>query len=81
MGKSLVPTVLNAIFICGPRILWVLLVYPVLLTGDPARDYVTLLLCYPISWALSAVAQVISYILYRKEEGRKLAAESCSVPT
>ena len=81
MGKSLVPTVLNAIFICGPRILWVLLAYPVLLTGDPARDYVMLLLCYPISWALSAVAQVISYILYRKEEGRKLAAESCSVPT
>ena len=81
MGKSLLPTVLNAIFICGPRVLWVLFVYPSLLTGSPAEDYVSLLLCYPISWALSAAAQVISYVCYRISEGKKLAVEqSAALP-
>ena len=81
MGKSLIPTVLNAFFICGPRIIWVLLAYPSLTNGDPAHDYVMLLLCYPISWALSAVAQIISYICYRKAEGKKLAAEPLPAQT
>ena len=76
MGKSLVTTILNAFFICVPRIIWVLVVYPVLLSGSPARDYVTLLWCYPISWTLSAIAQVITYIVYRKKEAKKLALEA-----
>ena len=72
MGKSMLPTVLNAVFICGPRVLWVLIAYPYLANGVPAHDYVMLLWCYPLSWALSAVAQICAYVYYRKEEGKKL---------
>ncbi len=75
MGKSLMTTVLNAFFICVPRMIWVLAVYPVFISGDPARDYVTLLWCYPISWTLSAIAQVITYICYRKIEAKKFSLE------
>ncbi len=76
MGKSLMPTVLNAFFICVPRMIWVLAVYPALVNGDPVHDYVSLLWCYPISWFLSATAQIIAYLYYRKEETKKLAAEA-----
>lgn len=79
MGKSLMPTVLNAFFICVPRILWVLAIYPHLANGVPAHDYVMLLWCYPISWTLSAIAQLGSYFYYRNQEGKRFALES--VPT
>ena len=67
---------LNAFFICVPRILWVLFAYPALVSGTAAEDYVLLLWCYPISWTLSAVAQVISYVYYRKAEAKRFAEEA-----
>jgi len=81
MGKSLMPTVLNAFFICVPRIVWVLAFYPLLVTADKPYNYVMLLWCYPISWALSAIAQAISYFYYRKVEAKRFAAEADSVST
>ena len=76
MGKSLAPTILNAAFICGPRMIWMFFVYPCLVNGVPSHDYLMLLWCYPVSWALSATAQISSYIYFRKKEARKFALEA-----
>lgn len=81
MGKSLMPTVLNAFFICVPRIVWVLFVYPHLITGNEASDYLSILWCYPISWSLSAIAQVCTYLYYRKKEAKRFAQEKAPAST
>ena len=65
MGKSMVPTVLNAFFVCIPRILWVLLLFPMRPT------FTFLILCYPISWAMAATAQNISFRRYFRIEKKK----------
>lgn len=79
MGKSMMPTALNAVFICIPRILWVLALYPVLMNGTAIHDYVMLLWCYPVSWVLSAAAQIALYLCYRRQEAKKLAAEAIPI--
>ena len=71
MGKSVLTSVLNVICICVPRILWVAFVFTALKTGDPYHDYGVLLWCYPISWALSGVAQVLCYRYYRSRLSRE----------
>jgi len=81
MGKSLVTTILNAFFICVPRVIWVWTLYPVLMNGDPAHDYLSLLWCYPVSWTLSALAQIVTYLVYRIREGKRFAMERNRIPT
>ncbi|MBE6712207.1 MAG: MATE family efflux transporter [Ruminococcaceae bacterium] len=78
MGKSVLPSALNVVCICVPRIIWVLLAYPALAIGgaDPTfetllHDYKILLWCYPISWAISGVAQFFCYRYYRKKLNRE----------
>ena len=62
MGRSLSPTAINLVFLCGVRLAWAIFVFP-LLPHDPAY----LFLCYPISWVLSLGAQTINYIHCRKK--------------
>lgn len=64
MGKSVLTSALNVICICTPRILWVLFVFGNLKNGVAAHDFQILLWCYPISWAMSGIAQVICYRYY-----------------
>ena len=61
MGQSGVPSLLNFCGICLPRILWVLLIFPM------HRTIMFLYLCYPISYAVSAVLQLGCYIHCRKK--------------
>lgn len=44
LGYSLVPTILCAAFICGLRILWIKLIFPL------SPTFLGLLLVYPASW-------------------------------
>ncbi len=67
MGKTLMPTVLNAFFVCVPRVIWVTLIFPM----NPTYNF--LLICYPLSWTLSSLAQFVCYLYYRKKEGKLLA--------
>lgn len=55
MGKSAGPTMLNILCICGVRILWIFLIFPL----NPMTTM--LYLCYPISYAVSGIAQYIYY--------------------
>ena len=64
-GKSMGPTVLNMICVCGIRILWVILVFPMM-----KQNLVSLYVCFPLSWLASALAQVISYYKARNKKIR-----------
>lgn len=66
MSRSVLPTVLNTFFICAPRIIWCLFVYPM------KPDYVFLMLCFPLSYVLSAIAQSVYYLCVRISENKKL---------
>ena len=73
MGKSVLPSVLNVICICVPRIIWVLFMFARLKNGDAYHDYSILLWCYPISWAFSGIAQICCYRYYRKRLSREVS--------
>lgn len=61
MGRSLSPTVINMICLCGGRVAWALLAFPYL-PHTPAY----LFLCYPISWVLALAVHTVNYIHCRK---------------
>lgn len=71
MGKSLAPTVVNIICLCGMRLAWVLFVFPHC-PHDPRYLY----LCYPVSWIMASVIQTGSFIRYRKQLGNNRKAVS-----
>ena len=60
-GYSLVPAIVTLIGVSSTRILWVLLVV------SRFHDFQVLMLCYPLSWAVTAVIMFIYYLMKRKE--------------
>ncbi len=62
MGKTIGPTVLNIICLCGLRLVWVLLVFPHC-PHDPKYLY----LCFPVSWVIAAIVQTCNFIHSRKQ--------------
>ena len=74
MGKTMLPMVLNISAICITRTLWILLLFP------RFETLAFLLYSYPVSWILSATAQLICYFVCRKKEGEKLLLEQSSDP-
>ncbi len=69
MGKSLTPTVLNALFTCVTRIIWIYTFYRMKPT------LWMLYLAYPISWVLSSLAIYIAYHVTRVKIIKKAKAE------
>lgn len=61
MGKSLSPTILNILCLCGVRLVWVLFVFPYC-PHDPRYLY----LCFPVSWVIAVVVQTCNFIYCRK---------------
>ena len=59
--RSTVPSLLNVIGICGPRIIWTFFVFPL------HRSLTFLYVCFPISWVISAVFQWSYYFCIRKQ--------------
>lgn len=60
MKRSMIPSMINILSICGVRILWTLVFFPLVPTVDMV--YV----CYPISWAVSTVGLLVAYLYYRR---------------
>ena len=58
--RSTVPSLLNVIGICGPRVIWTLLIFPMY------RNLTFLYICFPISWIISAILQWAYYFYIRK---------------
>ncbi len=68
MKQTTVPSVINIFCVCVVRILWVLVLVPVLFPGNLQFLYA----CYPISYILSAVTLLTYYLIYRKRMIKKL---------
>ena len=62
MGKSTVPTLLNVVGICIPRLIWIFFIFPL------NRTIPMLYLCYPISYVIAGSLQVIYYLRCRKHK-------------
>ncbi len=73
-GKSMGPTVLNILCICGVRVAWVMFVFPFM-----EQNLISLYVVFPISWMCSAIAQLISYYRSRNKKMR-LAMEEGTLP-
>ena len=59
-GYSLQPAVLALVGICGVRLAWVYLAFPA------SPDFATLMTCYPLSWAVTAVFIGLAYRFYTR---------------
>lgn len=59
-GYSMAPALVCMTGICGLRMIWLYTVFPY------SRAYTTLLVIYPVSWALTAVLLAITYFVVRK---------------
>ncbi|MBR3837871.1 MAG: MATE family efflux transporter [Clostridia bacterium] len=70
MGKSVMPTALNAFFVCVPRIIWVAFVVPI----RPGLGMIYS--CYAVSYVLSGIAQISAFYYYMAKEKKQRAASS-----
>ncbi len=65
-GFSLSPAIITLIGVCGIRIYWVFKYFP------SHKSFTSLLMCYPISWILTAIGLVLCYYLYVKRKVLKI---------
>lgn len=70
LGETLAPTLINVIGICAPRLLWIFFVFP--LDPTPAMLY----MCYPVSYLISGIAQMLYYFRCRKRFRTPIAEKS-----
>lgn len=75
MKRSTIPTIMNILCICGFRILWVWLIYPMMTPG-----MASLFWCYPISYAISSLA-LGSYYIYCRRKLNRLGDEVPDIVT
>ena len=61
LKKTLVPSIINISTICGIRILWIYVIFPLYPTAD------MIYWCYPISWVFSVLGLLAAYLYYRKK--------------
>lgn len=65
MKLAVMPSMLNLIAICVPRLIWIWFIFPL----NPTL--LMLYLCYPISWTISSTFQGTYYFIYRKKLDRQ----------
>ena len=70
MGRSLGITMMNVAAIILPRMLWIWFLFPY------CRTIEFLYFCYPTSYAISAVAQIIYFKIVRKKLDRQVLVEA-----
>ncbi len=68
MGASLTPMIISILGICAFRVFWIYTFFQAIHTPE------CLFVSYPISWALTLIAQMIAYFLIR----RKYPKEDCT---
>lgn len=57
-GYSLVPAIITFVGVCGIRITWVYTIF------RASQGFHTLMMVYPVSWAVTAVSLCIAYLLF-----------------
>lgn len=81
MGHSLLPAVLTVLGSCILRIIWIYTVFAA------NKQFWLLMIIYPISWAITGAAMLVSYFVISRKAFKKAADDSgdgrepdCSVP-
>lgn len=72
LGNSLLPMIVSLIGSCGLRFLWVFVIFPM----NPTIN--NLYISYPISWALTGLVHIITFLIVRKKAYAKVNKEECS---
>ena len=67
MGYAVVPMIVSLVGTCGLRILWLQTVFPM----ERFHNIETVYAIYPISWILTIIAHVVSYVVVRKKVMKK----------
>ena len=70
MKWSVLPTTVNLVSICVPRIIWCMWIFPL------HRTLTFLYICYPISWVISASLQWGGYFYARKKLSNQIQSET-----
>ncbi len=60
MGYSLVPALISIVGVCGVRLLWVYTVF------ERSHTFMTLILVYPVSWAVTSLTIAAAYIIVKR---------------
>ena len=68
-GRTVMPTVIYIITICGVRLGWLYTVFAANST------YENICIVYPISWIVSSIAIIVAYVLVIRNVGKKLKAQ------
>ena len=63
IGYSFVPTVVSLLGVCGIRLLWIFLVFPI----KEFHNLGSLVISYPISWFITALIQFVLLITLKKK--------------
>ena len=69
MGYSSVPAVTSVAGVCGLRILWIYTVF------SARRSLYVLYLSYPVSWIITTLVHIVSYLIVRKKVEDRLKNE------
>ena len=67
MGYSVVPMIISLLGACASRLVWLATIFQI----DAYHMIETVYIIYPISWALTAVAHIITYVIVRKRIEKK----------
>ncbi|MCR4778644.1 MAG: MATE family efflux transporter [Lachnospiraceae bacterium] len=67
MGYSIMPMIVSLIGACGMRILWIFTIFRVF------HSLTNLYISYPVSWALTALAHLICYIIAMRKQKMSLS--------
>lgn len=65
IGSSFIPMLISVLGVCGIRVGWVLTIFQIPAFHTPEWLYTS----YPISWAVTFLAQILSFtVLFRKQK-------------
>ncbi|MBO5927313.1 MAG: MATE family efflux transporter, partial [Clostridia bacterium] len=67
MGNSLTPTLISIFAICGTRLIWIFTIFNV----AKYHTLGVLFTCYPLSWAICAIGQIIAFVILFKKNKKK----------
>lgn len=70
MGYSIVPMIMSLTGACGFRILWIFTIFAW------NRDLTILYISYPISWVITTIMHLVTYIIAKRRLDKKAKAES-----
>lgn len=73
MGYGMMPMIVSLLGACGLRMVWIFTIFA------QFRSLDTLYISYPISWAITAAAHVVCFLIVRRKQAKKIAHSSAGI--